>query len=105
MRTVEAERLLLREHGRLAPLYNRRNVTSLPVVWKQLLPVAPVLRGRHTLDLACGRGPPPEPAHRLGARASGVAGKELWLGTVARGGAPPSELLSQPVGSECHVSG
>ena len=75
MRAIEAERLLLREYGRLASLYNRYSVTSSPIVWKRVLETVPDLRGSRTLDLACGTG-----AHAVRlARAVGPGGQVIGI--------------------------
>ena len=72
---VEAERLLLREFGRMAAAYDRYSVTSRPVVWREIRKLLPNLRGRRALDLACGTG---AHATRL-ARATGPAGSVVGI--------------------------
>jgi ubiquinone/menaquinone biosynthesis C-methylase UbiE len=80
VRTIEAERLLLREYGRLASLYDRWSVTASPVIWKEVRKVVPEIRGRRALDLACGTG-----AHAVRlVRAVGPRGRVVGI-DAARG--------------------
>ncbi len=56
MRIGEAERLLLREYGRMAAVYDRHSITSSTVVWNEIRKRLPDIRGRRALDLCCGPG-------------------------------------------------
>ncbi len=56
MKTQNAERLLIREYGRMAPVYDRFSVTSSKVVWGKLRSLLPDLRGLRVLDIGCGPG-------------------------------------------------
>lgn len=51
-----AERLLVREYGRMASAWDRYSVTTRPVVWKEIRTLLANTRGQHALDLACGSG-------------------------------------------------
>jgi ubiquinone/menaquinone biosynthesis C-methylase UbiE len=80
VKSIEAERLLLREYGRLASSYDRWSVTASPVVWKEVRKVVPDLRSQCALDLACGTG-----AHAVRlARAVGPDGSVVGI-DAARG--------------------
>lgn len=71
----EAERLLVREYGRMAAAYDRYSVTARPAVWREVRRLLPSLRGRHALDLACGTG-----AHAVRlARAVGPTGSVVGV--------------------------
>ncbi len=56
MNVEEAERLLLREYGRMATVYDRFSITSAHPVWTEIRRLLPDVRGRRTLDLCCGPG-------------------------------------------------
>ena len=75
MKVEAAERLLIREYGRMAPAYDRYSITSRPAVWREARRLLPNIRGRDALDLACGTG-----AHtRRLARAVGPAGSVIGV--------------------------
>jgi ubiquinone/menaquinone biosynthesis C-methylase UbiE len=56
MNAHEAERLLLKEFGRMAGIYDRYSVTATPRVWRQVRRLVPIPLGSHALDLGCGPG-------------------------------------------------
>jgi ubiquinone/menaquinone biosynthesis C-methylase UbiE len=75
MKTIEADGLLLREYGRMAATYDRYSITSAAVVWKEICPLLPKIRGKRALDLCCGTG-----AHTVRlARAVGPAGSVVGI--------------------------
>ena len=79
MRARDAERLLIREYGRMAPAYDRYSVTSRPAVWREVRKLLPNIGGRHALDLASGTG-----AHAVRlARAIGAAGFVVGVDAAA----------------------
>jgi ubiquinone/menaquinone biosynthesis C-methylase UbiE len=56
MKVTEADRLLLREYGRMASVYDRFSITSANAVWTEIRKRLPDLRSRRALDLCCGPG-------------------------------------------------
>ena len=75
MKAEVAERLLIREYGRMAPAYDRYSVTSRPAVWREIRKLLPSVRGQRALDLASGTG-----AHAVRlARAIGAAGSVVGV--------------------------
>jgi len=56
MNASDAERILIRECGRMAPLFDRYSVTSSKAVWDTLRPFLPSLSEQRVLDLGCGPG-------------------------------------------------
>ena len=75
MKARVAERLLIREYGRMASAYDRYSVTSRRAVWREARRLLLSIRGQNALDLACGTG-----AHTLRlARAVGPAGSVIGV--------------------------
>jgi ubiquinone/menaquinone biosynthesis C-methylase UbiE len=80
MRVGDAERLLIREYGRTASIFDRFSVTSSNDVWGALRRFLPNLDGLRVLDLGCGPG-----AHTVRlARAVGDSGSVVGV-DAARG--------------------
>ena len=80
MKADDAERLLIRENGRMAPVFDQFSVTSSKTVWDAVRPLLPDLAGLRVLDLGCGPG-----AHAVRlARAVGNSGSVVGV-DAARG--------------------
>ena len=75
MKASDAEKLLIREYGRMAAAYDRSSVTSSQGVWDALRPLLRRLDGLRVLDLASGTG-----AHAVRlARAVGATGSVVGV--------------------------
>lgn len=82
MRPADAERLLIREFGRMAPLYQRFSVTSSTAVWDRLGSLLPDLSGLRVLDIGCGPGSHTVRLAKAVGPAGSVVGIDLAKGMI-----------------------